>query len=92
MGNIALERNRVEEAESYYEKAISFKQHTYGADFAEGHYALSRMWARHNKKEKAREELQKAMAINPFLEWDNELLHALDVNVPEEMAVTDEFY
>jgi len=92
LGNIAMQKNHLEEAESYYDKAIDFKKQTYLSDFAEAHYALSRMWLLRNKKEKSKEELEQAMTINPFMEWDENLLHALDLEVPQESSTREEYY
>ena len=92
LGTIALQRKHFEEAESYYQQAIDFKKKTYTSDFAEAHYALSQLWMLRNRKDKAKAELEKAMAINPYLEWDNALLQALDVSLPDSVAQPAEFY
>ena len=84
LGKIELERNHLSEAGHYFRTAIQQKLQQYGSDYAEAHYLLVFYHLKNGEREKAREELQTALELNPHLEWDRKLTHLLHTRVNSE--------
>ena len=78
MGKIAMQQEDLDRAEWFFQKAIQAKVQYYQAQFAEGYYALVFCYLKLGHKDRARDALQTALAINPQLEWDRRLLEVLD--------------
>jgi tetratricopeptide (TPR) repeat protein len=84
LGKINLDQNKAVEARFYFESAIRFKQETYGADYAEAHYALVFYHLKSGDKAQARQELQTALEIAPNLHWDQNLRQILGMETSVE--------
>ncbi|RMG65558.1 MAG: tetratricopeptide repeat protein [Calditrichaeota bacterium] len=80
LGKIYLEQKKLTEAEHYLRQAIQFKQKTYHADYAEAHYGLVFVHLERGDREAARRALEKALDVNPNLEWDEQLIEVLGMN------------
>lgn len=85
LGRLYLSWGKLVEARHYFQQAIQFKMKTYGADYAEAHYALVFYHLKEDQKQKARLALQKALEINPDLRWDSAL--ANELNLPADAAI-----
>ncbi len=78
MGRIHLQNEQFQQAEHYYRAAIQAKHNHYGVEFDRAYYELALCYMRQGKKDQAQKALQAALTINPELEWDNQLMAALE--------------